>query len=94
MRTLSLLAQALHQAGQPAAARGELEIALQLAAQTGNTYHEANTHRDLAESHHRDGQHNQARYHWQQALTLYARADAPEAGDIRTRLAAHQAGHS
>jgi tetratricopeptide (TPR) repeat protein len=92
MRTLSLLARALHQAGQPAAARAELEIAVQLAAETSNTYHQANTHCDLAESHHRDGQHRQARYHWQRALTLYTEADAPEADEIRTRLAAHQAG--
>ena len=66
--TLRNLAEALHGAGQPAAARAELATALRLAAETGNTYQQASVHRDLAESHHRAGEDEQARHHWQQAL--------------------------
>jgi DNA-binding SARP family transcriptional activator/tetratricopeptide (TPR) repeat protein len=88
---LRTLAKALHGAGQPATARAELETALRLAADTGNTYQQASSHRDLAESHHRAGQDDQARHHWQQALDLYTQLDAPEAGQVRTRLSAQHA---
>ncbi len=85
---LRCLAGALHGAGQTAAARAELAVALRLAAETGNTYEQASVHADLAESHHAAGQHELAGGHWQQALALYRQIDAPEAGQIRSRLAA------
>jgi DNA-binding SARP family transcriptional activator/tetratricopeptide (TPR) repeat protein len=89
--TLLTLAEAMHGTGQPAAARAELETALRLAAGTGSTYHQASAHRDPAESHHRAGQDQQARHHWQQALDLYTQLDAPEAGQVRSRLSAQHA---
>ena len=46
----------------------------------------ARTARDLAESHHSDGQDDQARYHWQQALDLYTLLRAPEADQVRSLL--------
>lgn len=85
-QTLRSLAQALHAAGQPAAARAELAAALQLATETGQTYQQAAAHHDLGESHHHAGQQDQAHYHWQQALTLYTQLGAPEAVKILSRL--------
>jgi tetratricopeptide (TPR) repeat protein/transcriptional regulator with XRE-family HTH domain len=89
--TLRSLAEALHAAGQPAAARAELAAALLLAAETGNTYQQASAHHDLGESHHCAGQQEQAHHHWQQALALYTQLGAPEAGQVRARLATQQA---
>jgi tetratricopeptide (TPR) repeat protein len=89
--TLRALAEAMHGTGQPAAARTELETALRLAADTGNTYQQASAHRDLAESHHRAGQDQQARYHREQALDLYTQLGAPEADQLRTWLSARHA---
>ena len=85
--TLGSLARALHGAGEAAAARAALETMVALTAETGNTYEQASAHRDLAESHHSAGQDDQARDHWQQALTLYTQLGAPEAEEIRARLA-------
>jgi hypothetical protein len=79
------LARALHGTGQPAA-RAELTAALRLATETGNTYQRASVHRDLAESHHRAGQHEEARCHWQEALDRYTQLGAPEAEQLRSRL--------
>jgi hypothetical protein len=63
--------------------------ALGLAAETGNAYQEANVHRDLAESHHHASHNEQAHHHhWEQALTLYTALGAPEADQIRGRIAA------
>ena len=81
------LAEALHGAGQTTAARAELAAALRLTTETGNTYQQASVHRDLAESHHCAGEDEQARQHWQQALASYADLGAPEADEIRARLA-------
>jgi DNA-binding SARP family transcriptional activator len=83
---LRKLAEAQRAAGQLAAAKAGLTVALRLAAETGNTYEEAGVHRDLAESHHDAGVGEQARYHWQQALTLYTELGAPEAEQLRSRL--------
>jgi hypothetical protein len=85
-------AKALHGAGQPAAAQAELETALRLAAETGNTYQQASAHRDLAESHHRAGQEEYARHHRQQALDLYTHLGAPEADQVRSGLGRGKAG--
>jgi tetratricopeptide (TPR) repeat protein len=86
--TLRCLAGALHSVGETAAARAGLAESLRIAVETGNTYQQAGAHRDLAESHHAAGQHEQAGQHWQQALALYTQIDAPEADQIRSRLAA------
>lgn len=86
--TLRSLAQALRQAGQPAAAHAELETALRLAAETDNAYQQAAAHCDVAESHRQVGDDVQARRHWHQALVLYTRVGAQEAGEVRSRLSA------
>jgi siroheme synthase len=84
------LAEALNGDDQPGADRGELETALGLAAEARNTYQQASTHRDLAESYHLVGEDEQARHHWQQALTLYTQLGASEASQIQSRLSAQQ----
>jgi tetratricopeptide (TPR) repeat protein len=76
----------LHEAGQPAVARAELQTALRLADETGNLYQLAGAHRDLADRHESAGQYEQARCHWQQALDLYTQLSAPEADQVRSRL--------
>jgi tetratricopeptide (TPR) repeat protein len=75
-------------AGQTAVARDQLETALRLAAEAGNTYQQASVHRDLAESHHCGGEYELARHHWEQALDLYTQLGAPEADQIRGKLTA------
>jgi tetratricopeptide (TPR) repeat protein/transcriptional regulator with XRE-family HTH domain len=90
--TLRSLAAALHGTGQLAAARAELRTALRLADETSNTYEQAGAHSDLASSHYQAGEDEQARYHWQQALDLYTRVGAPEAGHIRSELSGLEAG--
>jgi tetratricopeptide (TPR) repeat protein/transcriptional regulator with XRE-family HTH domain len=86
IQTIRTLAEALHRTGQPAAAQAELTAALRLATETGNTYEQASAYRDLAESYHDCGENEQALYHWQQALTLYAKLGALEADQVRSRL--------
>jgi tetratricopeptide (TPR) repeat protein len=88
---LRTLAQAFHGAARPAAARIALAKGLQLAAETGNTYEQANAHYDLAESHQLAGQHQQAHYHWRQALALFTHLGAAEADQVQSRLSAQNA---
>jgi hypothetical protein len=48
---------------------------------------QARAHSGLARACEADGDSLQARHHWQGALTRYAAIGAPEAGEIRARLA-------
>jgi DNA-binding SARP family transcriptional activator/tetratricopeptide (TPR) repeat protein len=86
--TLRSLAGALRAAGQPGAARAELARGLRLAAQAGNSYQQASAHCGLADCHYSADQVEQARHHWQQALTLYTEIGAPEADEVGAHLAA------
>jgi tetratricopeptide (TPR) repeat protein/transcriptional regulator with XRE-family HTH domain len=81
------LADALNGTGQRGPARSQLETALRLAIETGNTDQEASAHRRLGESHHTAGDAEKARHHWQQALERYTQLQAPEADQVRSRLA-------
>jgi hypothetical protein len=53
---------------------------------SGERYEQARAHRGLARSYYADGDADQARHHWQQALALYTALDAPEADQIRAQL--------
>jgi Flp pilus assembly protein TadD len=64
--------------------------ALRLAAGNGNQYQQASAHRDLAESYHSDGEDEQARRHWRQALDLYRELGAPEAEQVQACLGARE----
>jgi DNA-binding SARP family transcriptional activator/Tfp pilus assembly protein PilF len=90
--TLRTLAEVLREASRPVAARVALATALRLTAEAGNLYQQACVYRDLAESHHRTGEDEQAHHHWQQALALYTQLGAPEADQIRSQLTAASPG--
>jgi hypothetical protein len=61
--------------------------ALRLASEVGAPLEQARAHSGLARVCEADGDSLQARHHWQQALTRYAAIGAPEAREIRARLA-------
>ncbi|MGH3155040.1 MAG: tetratricopeptide repeat protein [Streptosporangiaceae bacterium] len=77
--------------GQPGQAHTRYTAALDIAAQIGRRYEQARAHRGLGHSYLATGDQRQARHHWQQALALYAELGAPEAGQIRALVAAHDA---
>jgi hypothetical protein len=61
--------------------------ALRLASEAGVPLEQARAHCGLARTCQADGNSLQARRHWQQALTHYVAIGAPEASEIRARLA-------
>jgi len=76
------------QTGDVGKARVHHATALRLASQGGVPLNQARAHRGLARACHAGGDSVQARYHWQEALTLYTAIGAPEAREIRANLAA------
>jgi DNA-binding SARP family transcriptional activator/tetratricopeptide (TPR) repeat protein len=74
--------------GQPGGARAQHAAALAVTSQTGDKYEQARAHVGLAHSHDAARESAQADDHWRQALALYTSLGAPEANEIRTRLAA------
>jgi hypothetical protein len=60
---------------------------LRLTSEVGSPREQARAHSGLARACQADGDSLQARHHWQQALTRYAAISAPEADEVRTRLA-------
>jgi DNA-binding SARP family transcriptional activator/Flp pilus assembly protein TadD len=75
-------------AGRPAQARAEHATALLLAAQIGDRKEQARAHDGLARACEAAGEHAKARQHLDEALTRYTDLGAPEAADVRARLAA------
>jgi len=73
--------------GEAGKARAHHTVALRLASEAGVPLEQARAHSGLARACQADGNPLQARHHWQQALTHYAAIDAPEADEIRARLA-------
>jgi tetratricopeptide (TPR) repeat protein len=61
--------------------------ALALAGYIGDRYEQARAHNGLAHAHHASSDSEQARHHWQKALTLYSALGIPDADDIRAHLA-------
>jgi DNA-binding SARP family transcriptional activator/Tfp pilus assembly protein PilF len=68
-------------------ARAHYATALQLASEAVAPLQQARAHSGLARACQADGDSVQSRNHWQQALTRYAAIGAPEAREIRARLA-------
>jgi len=66
--------------------------ALALAVKTGNRYEQARAHAGIAQAHNVLGEHAQARHQWQNALTIYANLDVPDAADVRAQLVALDSG--
>jgi tetratricopeptide (TPR) repeat protein/DNA-binding XRE family transcriptional regulator len=85
--TLNSLGELFLATGRPAAARAEYAAAAALAAQVGDRYEGARAHDGLALTHQAEGAPARAHHHWQEALDRYAELGAPEAGQIRARLA-------
>jgi tetratricopeptide (TPR) repeat protein/transcriptional regulator with XRE-family HTH domain len=73
--------------GLPGDASAEFAAALGLASQVCDRYEEGRAHDGLARTHDATGDSAQARYHWLQALTVYAELGVPEAGQVHARLA-------
>jgi DNA-binding SARP family transcriptional activator/tetratricopeptide (TPR) repeat protein len=85
---LNGLGQALRAAGRPGDARAQHAAALRLAGQIGSKRERARAHDGLGCSHHECGDPGLARLHWREALALYTELAAPEADEVRARLAA------
>jgi tetratricopeptide (TPR) repeat protein len=92
--TLRILAEALNGDDQPGAARGELETALGPAAETRQHLPAGKHAPQPRRKYHLAGEDEQARHHWQQALTLYTQLGASEASQIQSRLSAQQRRHN
>jgi tetratricopeptide (TPR) repeat protein/transcriptional regulator with XRE-family HTH domain len=84
---LNGLGDVLLQAGDVGKARAHYATALRLASEARSPREQARAHSGLALVHQAEGDSVQARRHWQEALTRYAAIGAPEAGEIRARLA-------
>jgi tetratricopeptide (TPR) repeat protein len=84
---LNGLGEAFRMAGRPGDARAQHAAALTLAAQIGHKHEQARAHDGLASSYAASGDIDRSRSHWREALTLYVGLGAPEADQVRTRLA-------
>jgi DNA-binding SARP family transcriptional activator/tetratricopeptide (TPR) repeat protein len=73
--------------GQPSHARTHHNTACDIATDVGDTYQQARAHDGLARAHHALARPDQARDHWEHALALYTQLGAPEADQVRARLA-------
>ncbi len=80
--------------GHYAAAQRQHAIALRLASQIGHRQYEARAHDGLGHCRRVSFDFGEARVHWQQALARYAEIGAPEAGQVRARLATLDDGDS
>jgi DNA-binding SARP family transcriptional activator/tetratricopeptide (TPR) repeat protein len=85
---LNGLGEATLWTGKPEHARAHYAAALDLTSQIGEKYQQARAHDGLARSQNAAGNRCYARYHWQQALVLYEKLAAPEADQVRQKLAA------
>jgi DNA-binding SARP family transcriptional activator/Tfp pilus assembly protein PilF len=81
------LGDAAFQAGDAGQARRHHATALRIASEANVPEHQARAHSGLARGCQADGDWVQARHHWREALSRYAAIGAPEATEIRARLA-------
>jgi DNA-binding SARP family transcriptional activator/Tfp pilus assembly protein PilF len=84
---LNGLGNVLFRTGETGKACAHHAAALRLASEASVPLEQARAHSGLARACQADGNSLQARHHWQQALTHYAAIGAPEAREIRARLA-------
>jgi tetratricopeptide (TPR) repeat protein len=83
---LNGLGEVLLATGHPADARTQHAAALDLASRVGEKYEQARAHAGLGASYQASGPPARALRHWQEAHTLYAGLEAPEADLILARL--------
>ena len=84
---LNGLGEVLCRTGDAGKARAHHATALRLASETSAPLEQARAHSGLARAYHADGDSLHARHHWQEALTRYTAIGAPEAVEVRARLA-------
>ena len=77
---------------QPDSARAQHTAALALAEPIGSRHQQAGAHHGLGNVCHADGDQDLARRHWLAALTIYTAIRAPEADEVRARLAGYSQG--
>jgi DNA-binding SARP family transcriptional activator/Flp pilus assembly protein TadD len=85
---LNGLGEVLQATGQGSQAHAQHSAALGLASEIGHRAEQARAHEGLGDVYHSRGDAEQARRHWGAALALYAQLGAPEADQVRARLAA------
>jgi tetratricopeptide (TPR) repeat protein len=85
---LNGLGEVLLAAGHADQALAQHRAALSLASRTGDKYEQARAQDGLGCGYLAGGDGEATRCHWVRALSLHARLGTPEAGRIRTRLAA------
>jgi DNA-binding SARP family transcriptional activator/tetratricopeptide (TPR) repeat protein len=84
---LNGLGDVLFRTGEAGQARAHHATALRLASEAGSPLEQARAHSGLARGCQAGGDWLQARHYWQEALTRYTAIGAPEADEIRARLA-------
>jgi tetratricopeptide (TPR) repeat protein len=84
---LNGLGEVLFQTGEAGKARAHHATALRLVSEASLPREQARSHSCLARIYQEGGDSLQAQHHWQEALTRYAGIGAPEANEIRARLA-------
>jgi DNA-binding SARP family transcriptional activator/tetratricopeptide (TPR) repeat protein len=84
---LNALGEVFLATGQSSDALAQYTAALSGAARNGEKYEQAHAHNGLAHAYHASGGLDQARRHWNEALTLYITLGAPEADQVRVCLA-------
>ena len=89
-QALNGIGETLHATGHPDQAYIQHQAALTIAGRSGDRYEQARAHEAFAQSLAATGDNRQARRHRLTALTLYTSLGAPEADDIRARLATSQ----
>jgi DNA-binding SARP family transcriptional activator/Tfp pilus assembly protein PilF len=82
------LGEVLLATGRPGDARIQHGAALDLASAIGHGYEQARAHTGLGRVCQDTGDLVQARHHWQEALTRYAKLGVPEADQVRAQLSA------
>jgi DNA-binding SARP family transcriptional activator/Flp pilus assembly protein TadD len=85
---LNSLGEVLRATGHAGQAHAQHSAALGLAGEIGYQGEQARAHHGLGEVYHSRGDAGKARRHWRDALDLYAQLGAPEADQVRARLAA------
>jgi DNA-binding SARP family transcriptional activator len=83
---LNGLGEVLLASNQPGDARLQHTAALAISSKIADMWEQARAHSGLGQAHRAVGDAEQARWHWQQALSLFTELGAPEAGQVRAHL--------
>jgi tetratricopeptide (TPR) repeat protein len=89
---LNSLGEVLLATGHGGQAHAQHSAALGLASEIGHQAEQARAHHGLGDVYHSRGDAGKARRHWREALAVYAQLGAPEADQVRARLAAPERG--